>query len=334
MRPAPWPSPAPTSLPALTRPTGSTPRCAPDWPPPGWPRSLSRRHTAGVRSRRLLAVTVVREVLAGVSAHLDSLFAMQGIGSFPVSTAAAEPLRQEWLPRVARLEAIGALGLTEPDVGSDLRAITTTVRQEGDELVVDGHKSFITNAGMRLLQHPRARRGRLFAGFRPSGHPWPQRHAPPPDHRPARPRRRHPRGRSGAGRQPPGRTRGRFQAHARDAGDLPGLGRGRRCRGGPGRPRQPSARIRTRQFGIRSAPRPLPRCSASWSRRVGRCTHTGRLRLPRASVVGPHLSSIAKVPRRKLRPASPTLGAGDGAVRVGARQRHRAALPEARRCDL
>ena len=94
-----------------------------------------------------LAVTVVREVLAGVSAHLDSLFAMQGIGSFPVSTAAAEPLRQEWLPRVARLEAIGALGLTEPDVGSDLRAITTTVRQEGDELVVDGHKSFITNAG-------------------------------------------------------------------------------------------------------------------------------------------------------------------------------------------
>jgi acyl-CoA dehydrogenase len=36
-----------------------------------------------------LAVTVVREVLAGVSAHLDSLFAMQGIGSYPITAAAS-----------------------------------------------------------------------------------------------------------------------------------------------------------------------------------------------------------------------------------------------------
>ena len=93
-----------------------------------------------------LAVTVVREALAGVSAHLDSLFAMQGIGSYPVSAGGRDPVRKRWLPAVASCEAIAALALTEPDVGSDLRAITT-VRAEGDELVIDGHKSFITNAG-------------------------------------------------------------------------------------------------------------------------------------------------------------------------------------------
>jgi acyl-CoA dehydrogenase len=94
-----------------------------------------------------LAVTVVREALAGQSAHLDSLFAMQGIGGFALSRAGSDAVRAEWLPRIGTLDAIAALALTEPDVGSDLRSITTTIRADGDELVVDGHKSFITNAG-------------------------------------------------------------------------------------------------------------------------------------------------------------------------------------------
>jgi len=94
-----------------------------------------------------LAVTVIREVLAGTSAHLDSLFAMQGIGSYAVSVGGSPDLRRQWLPAVAACEAIAALALTEPDVGSDLRAITTTVESEGGDLVVTGHKSFITNAG-------------------------------------------------------------------------------------------------------------------------------------------------------------------------------------------
>lgn len=93
-----------------------------------------------------LAVTVVREALAKVSAHLDSMFAMQGIGSFAVSTAGSEAVRKEWLPKVATLEAVAAIGLTEPDVGSDLRAITTTVVERDGQLVLNGHKSFITNA--------------------------------------------------------------------------------------------------------------------------------------------------------------------------------------------
>jgi acyl-CoA dehydrogenase len=93
-----------------------------------------------------LAVTVVREVFGGVSAHLDSLFAMQGIGSYALSVAAGPRIQEEWLPRVVALEAVAALCLTEPDVGSDLRSISTTVVERDGELVLDGHKSFITNA--------------------------------------------------------------------------------------------------------------------------------------------------------------------------------------------
>jgi acyl-CoA dehydrogenase len=86
-------------------------------------------------------------VLAGTSGHLDSLFAMQGIGSFPLSSGGSDTIRKRWLPRVAALDAIAALALTEPHVGSDLKAITTTVHVDGEALVVNGHKSFITNGG-------------------------------------------------------------------------------------------------------------------------------------------------------------------------------------------
>lgn len=94
-----------------------------------------------------LTIAVVREALMYSSAHLDSMFGMQGVGSYSLSIGGAEEVKQEWLPKVATLDAIAGLALTEPDVGSDLRAITTTMVADGDELVVNGHKSFITNGG-------------------------------------------------------------------------------------------------------------------------------------------------------------------------------------------
>ncbi|MBB3085539.1 acyl-CoA dehydrogenase family protein [Geodermatophilus sabuli] len=94
-----------------------------------------------------LAVTVVREQLAASSSHLDSLFAMQGIGSYAISVGGSDEIKEHWLPRVAAMDAIAALALTEPDVGSDLKALTTTIAADGDEVVVTGTKSFITNGG-------------------------------------------------------------------------------------------------------------------------------------------------------------------------------------------
>jgi acyl-CoA dehydrogenase len=110
-----------------------------------------------------LAVAVVREQLAGESAHLDSMFAMQGIGSYCIAVGGSDAVRKRWLPAVGRLDAIAALGLTEPHVGSDLKALTTTVVQDGDELVLNGHKSFITNAGDADIYAVLAREGEGYS---------------------------------------------------------------------------------------------------------------------------------------------------------------------------
>ena len=94
-----------------------------------------------------LALAVVREQLMYSSAHLDSLFGMQGVGSYSLAVGGSDALRKEWLPRVAAVEAIAGLALTEPDVGSDLRGVRTTIESVDDAVRVDGRKSFITNGG-------------------------------------------------------------------------------------------------------------------------------------------------------------------------------------------
>ena len=106
-----------------------------------------------------LAIAIVREALMYSSAHLDSLFGMQGVGSYSLSMGGAQELKATWLPKVAALEAIAGLALTEPDVGSDLRAISTTMAADGDLLVIDGRKSFITNAGAADFYCTLAREG-------------------------------------------------------------------------------------------------------------------------------------------------------------------------------
>ncbi|MCZ4500289.1 MAG: acyl-CoA dehydrogenase [Marmoricola sp.] len=106
-----------------------------------------------------LSIAVVREALMYSSAHLDSMFGMQGVGSYSLSVGGSDELRSHWLPKVASLEAIAGLALTEPDVGSDLRAVTTTIAADGDELVVNGAKSFITNGGAAAFYSVLAREG-------------------------------------------------------------------------------------------------------------------------------------------------------------------------------
>jgi acyl-CoA dehydrogenase len=105
------------------------------------------------------AVCIVREALMGTSCAADSLFAMQGIGSFALARAGSEAEQARWLPRVATLESLAALALTEPEAGSDLKAITTTVVERDGDLVLNGHKSFISNAGVADFYTTLAREG-------------------------------------------------------------------------------------------------------------------------------------------------------------------------------
>jgi acyl-CoA dehydrogenase len=110
-----------------------------------------------------LAVCVVREVLMGTSSHLDSLFALQGIGSYAIAVAGTPEQQGEWLPSVATGEVLAALALTEPEAGSDLKSITTTVRAEDDTLVLEGAKAFISNAGAAGFYTTLAREGDGFS---------------------------------------------------------------------------------------------------------------------------------------------------------------------------
>lgn len=92
-------------------------------------------------------VCLVREALMPASCHLDSMFALQGIGSYAITLAGSPEQRERWLPRVATLESLAAMALTEDGAGSDLRGVTTTVTDKGDRLVLNGRKTFISNAG-------------------------------------------------------------------------------------------------------------------------------------------------------------------------------------------
>jgi acyl-CoA dehydrogenase len=58
---------------------------------------------------------------------------------------ASEDLKARWLPRMLAGEAISAIAMTEPGAGSDLQGVRTTARREGDEYVINGSKTFITN---------------------------------------------------------------------------------------------------------------------------------------------------------------------------------------------
>ena len=94
-----------------------------------------------------LAICVAREAMMATSSHLDSLFALQGIGSYAITVAGSDAQRSEWLPRIAKLEALGALALTEEMAGSDLKAVSTEIQQTDNGLLLNGSKSYISNAG-------------------------------------------------------------------------------------------------------------------------------------------------------------------------------------------
>jgi acyl-CoA dehydrogenase len=119
----------------------------------------------GGRSERLdpLAICIVREALMARSAHADSLFALQGIGSYAITVAGSPRQRAQWLPRVARAEALAAFALTEVQAGSDLKNVATEVGMSGGRLRVHGCKSFISNGGSAAFYVVFGREGGAFS---------------------------------------------------------------------------------------------------------------------------------------------------------------------------
>ncbi len=94
------------------------------------------------------ALCIIRERLCHESSLADLMFAMQGLGSFPVTLAGSSEIKQRLLPQVRAGRSIAAFAITEPDAGSDVSAIQTTARRDGAHFVIDGVKTFISNAGL------------------------------------------------------------------------------------------------------------------------------------------------------------------------------------------
>jgi acyl-CoA dehydrogenase len=110
------------------------------------------------------ALCILREGLAYASSLADLAFVMQGLGTFAISQAAPDHLREFWLSRAAEGKAIAAFALTEPDAGSDVAAIQTTAQLDGDAYVLNGRKRFISNAGIADFYTVFARTGTREGG--------------------------------------------------------------------------------------------------------------------------------------------------------------------------
>jgi acyl-CoA dehydrogenase len=94
------------------------------------------------------ALALARETLARASGLADFALAMQGLGSAPVSLFGNHEQKQSLLPGVASGELIAAFALSEPDAGSDVAALSTTARRDGDGWVLDGVKTWISNGDL------------------------------------------------------------------------------------------------------------------------------------------------------------------------------------------
>src|SRR4051812_41475081 len=90
---------------------------------------------------------LARETLAHHDALADFAFAMQGLGSGPITLFGDQATKERYLPAVAAGEKVAAFALSEPEAGSDVAAMTTSARDDR----VSGTKTWISNGGIADL---------------------------------------------------------------------------------------------------------------------------------------------------------------------------------------
>lgn len=115
----------------------------------GWTSHVVPRRYGGGEARvsaRILCI--LREEIARGSALADAMLAMQGLGSYPITLAGDDRQKKTYLPPVARGEQIAAFAITEPEAGSDIASLRCRAVRKGSGYVINGLKSFISNAGI------------------------------------------------------------------------------------------------------------------------------------------------------------------------------------------
>ncbi len=115
----------------------------------GWLKySVPRAHGGALDAMDVRSLCLIRETLGYASGLVEFAFAMQGLGSGPISLFGSEALKRKYLPGVAAGTAIAAFAISEADAGSDVAAMQTTARRDGASIVIDGEKTWISNAGI------------------------------------------------------------------------------------------------------------------------------------------------------------------------------------------
>ena len=115
----------------------------------GWLRyAVPKAYGGAYETLDVRSLCLIRETLARTSGLADFAFAMQGLGSASIALFGSEALRQRYLPKVCAGTQIAAFALSEPEGGSDVAALRTTARSDGDHYVLDGTKTWISNGGI------------------------------------------------------------------------------------------------------------------------------------------------------------------------------------------
>ena len=115
----------------------------------GWLRHAIPSEYGGLSERLdVRTLCICRETLARVSGLADFAFAMQGLGAGPITLFGSPDLKARYLPSVATGESIAAFAISEKDAGSDVASMRTVAVRDGDDYVVDGEKSWISNGGI------------------------------------------------------------------------------------------------------------------------------------------------------------------------------------------
>ena len=103
---------------------------------------------APIGHRDLRACCIARELVAAASPLADAVWALQGLAITPLLIAGTDAQRAQWVEPALAGEIMGAFAITEPEAGSDVASMRTRAVLDGDDYVIEGHKWFISNAGI------------------------------------------------------------------------------------------------------------------------------------------------------------------------------------------
>ena len=103
---------------------------------------------SGKGDLRALELSLIREELARGSYQADTIYALNGLGSYSIVHSGTEAQKKKFLPSIAAGTSLACMSLTEPDAGSDAANVSTTATLKGENWILNGTKIYASNASV------------------------------------------------------------------------------------------------------------------------------------------------------------------------------------------